>query len=175
MTTQTPRLGERLVPLLIFVYVVAAIRLGLDFWSRENAFWFGTYFTIPIALAYIGLGRRWGEIRWTTMAGTMLLVGLCGLVVANTISYTTAQFMEWTDGRFSPVTPTVDELGNPVLDEAGDPVLEGVKGPPPQETTTDKLLHGLGAGAGTGGAGTVWCLIWGTLLIWLPVRCCPKK
>ena len=148
MTTQTPPLMGRLVPLLAFVYVVAGIRLGLDFWDRTNAFWFGTYFTIPLALAYIGLGRRWGEVRWTTMAGTLLLVGLLGLLVANSIAYTTGQFMGWPDGRF----------------------------PDPADSTGGKILAGLSNGALSGaGAGTAWCLIWGTLLIWLPVRCCPRK
>lgn len=77
-----------------------------------------------------------------------------GAGTAESIAYTTGQFLGWNHGRF--------HYGGP-----GDPANKA-------DTIAATALGKIGTGAFvallTTVAGTVWCTLWGTLLIWLPGR-----
>ena len=157
MTERTPSLGQRLKPLVIFGYIVAAIRLALDATAPDFVLTmcFGLYYLMPLAMLVVGLQRQWGLVRWTTMAGTMIALGFVVWGVWNSIAYTTGQFMEWTHGRFYP--------GQGPDDEAG-------RAAPPAATATAKIGWGLLHGLLSSITSSIWCIGFGTVLIWLPGR-----
>ena len=162
--TEVPPLCARLRGLVIFGWSIAAIRLMLDAWVPDNPAHYsvGVFYLIPLALAYIGLTRRWGPIPWKSLALTMLMLGLLVWAVPNTIAYTTGQFMEWDHGRFAP--------GTEVTGPDGETVLQGQKAAPLQPTAMGKIGSGMFMGMLGGVVGTVFCTVLGTLLIWLPGR-----
>jgi hypothetical protein len=157
MTKSTPSLAQRLKPLVIFGSTVAAIRLALDATAPDFVvtMHFGLYYLMPVAMLVIGLQGRWGPVRWTTMAGTMIILGFVVWGVWNSIAYTTGQFMEWTHGRFYP-------------GEGQD--HEAARAAPPAATATAKIGFGLLHGLLSSITSSIWCIGFGTVLIWLPGR-----
>lgn len=144
----TPPLRQRLFPLVVYGWVIGAIRLLLDAIAPEQAWFFGLYYLMPVGILYVGLTKKWGEVRWTQVAGAMVVLALATWLVWNTIAYVTGQFLEWEHGRFEP----------------------GVRAAEIGETTMAKLWGGVSTGLLTVVGGIGWCVIWGTLAIWLPVR-----
>lgn len=140
--------GRAVFPLIIIGWAVAAIRLVLEFVAPGAAMYFGVYFVMPIVFAYFGFatprfhGWRW---RLIPLAAVMIAIGVW--LLPNAVAYTLAQFMEWDHGRF-----------------AAD------RSVPLAESPARKILSGVGIAFGTGVAGTVWCLFWMTLVVWLPGR-----
>ncbi len=162
MSEHTPSLAQRLKPLVIFGYLVAAVRLALDATAPDFlvTMHFGLYYLMPLAMLVIGLQGRWGPVRWATMAGTMLVLGFVVWGVWSSIAYTTGQFMEWTHGRFYP--------GRGPDDEAR-------RAAPLAATAMGKIGSGLLHGLLSSIASSIWCIGFGTLLIWLPGRLGAKK
>ncbi|MHC5063949.1 MAG: hypothetical protein ACYTG5_08240 [Planctomycetota bacterium] len=143
----TPTLGQRLLPLVLYGWIIGAIRLALEFVAPDNAMYIGLYYLMPVGLLWVGLQYKWGTVRWTQVAGSMVLLAFCTWFPCNSGAYITGQFMEWQHGRFSPNASAALS-----------------------ETVTGKLWGGLSTGFVTAIAGSVWCLIWGSLVIWLPAR-----
>ncbi len=148
----TPPLRERLLPLVLYGWVVGGIRLLLDFIAPEQSMNFGLYYFMPLALHWVGLRKHWGAVRWTQVAFTMVVLAFLTWFVWNSIAYVTGQFMGWEFGRFA-----------------------AARAAPIAETTMGKLAAGLSTGALTAVAGSLWCVVWGTVLIWLPARFGPKS
>lgn len=159
-----PTLRQRVLPLVIFGWIVAAIRLALDAgWPEATVTWyFGLFVLMPVAIAVIGLRGRWGPIPWLRMAGTMVVVALLVWGIGNAIAYTVAQFAGWQHGRFAP--------GVEVVGADGTTVREGGRSAPLQDTAIAKLGVGLLHGLLSSVAASVWCTVFGTLLVWLPAR-----
>lgn len=145
----TPSLARRLMPLVLFGWVVGGLRLALDFLAPEQASFVGLYYFMPLGIAWVGLRRGWGAVRWTQVAVTMVALAFLTWFVCNSIAYSVGQFEGWTSGRYA----TGMEIA---------------------ETANGKIAAGVSTGFFTAVFGSVWCVIWGTLLIWLPGRCCPK-
>jgi hypothetical protein len=141
----TPALGSRIRGLALLGLAVGLIRYALEFAASDAAMWFGVYYVMPVAILVVGLRRTWGDIRWPTLLGTMLVLCLIVWGIPNTLAYTTAQFEGWQHGRFAP------DRSAAIAD-----------------TTLAKLGLGVAQGAGTSLVGTVWCTLFGTLFIWLP-------
>lgn len=154
MTNSTPSLWQRVLPLMVFGWIIAAARLYMDA-SYHYGGWFGIYWVMPAAFLVVGLLGKWGTVRWTTMAGTMVLVACLVWGVWNSIAYTTGQFMEWEFGRYYPGAPVT---------------LENRKAAPVQDTAMMKLAMGLLHGVLSSLTSTVWCIGFGTLFIWLPAK-----
>jgi hypothetical protein len=143
----TPPLSQRLLPLVLFGSVVGAIRFAAEFIAPEQSMYFGLYYLMPPAILWVGLTKRWGAVRWTQVAGTMVVLAFLTWFVWNSIAYVTGQFMGWEHGRFG----------------AG-------RAPVIAETTMGKLTAGLATGGLTTVAGSLWCVVFGTVFIWLPAR-----
>jgi len=77
----------------------------------------------------------------------VLLIALLCWVIGNSVAYTTAQYTMWTHGRFAPD-----------------------RSPEIEEGMVNKLVAGVTMGGISSIAGAIWCLIAGTLFIWLPER-----
>ena len=75
----------------------------------------------------------------------MVALALLTWFVWNSIAYVTGQFVGWEHGRFPSAVALAD-------------------------TTAGKLTAGVTAGFITAVAGSVWCVVLGTVLIWLPSR-----
>lgn len=147
--TEVPPLCARLRGLVIFGWAIAAIRFAMEAGLPDISarFPIGVYILMPLALAFVGLTRRWGPIPWKTMAKTMVVLALLVWALPNTITYTTGQFMEWGHGRFGPT-----------------------ESPPLAPTAIGKIGAGLIMGGFGAVGGTIICTLVGTLLIWLPGR-----
>ncbi len=163
MTDTTPSLAQRVFPLVVFGYLVAAIRLGLDFMDREIAMYFGLYYMMPVAYLVAGRKRLWGVCGWKTMAGTMMVIGVLVWGVTDSIVYTLAQFMEWTDGRFFPGEKIVGADG--VISYG-----KGWRNLPIAESALGKVGYGLLHGAFASVIGGSWSVLVGTLFVWIPRR-----
>ncbi len=145
--TNTPSLRQRLLPLVLYGWVVGAIRYALEFIAPDQSMYFGLYYLMPVALLWVGVTRRWGAVRWTQVAVTMVALAFLTWFVCNTTAYVTGQFVGWQHGRFSPAAAA------PLADD-----------------TLGKLWGGLSTGFLTAVGGSVWCVVWGTVVIWLPAR-----
>jgi hypothetical protein len=143
----TPSLGKRLLPLILFGWAIGAIRYLLDFLAPDQAMYMGLYYLMPVALLWIGMTRRWGAVSWRQVAGTMVLLAFCTWFVWNSTAYLTGQFLGWEHGRFAPN-----------------------RAAPVAETLFGKVWGGVSTGFLTAIAGSVWCLVFGTVFIWLPAR-----
>lgn len=153
---------QRILPLVLFGWALAATRLILDFTAPDwpPTMHIGVFFTLPFFIAYIGLMRKWGRISWPQMALSMLLVGFLVWGIWNSIAYTTGQFMEWTHGRFDPGTPTIGADGVTTY--------EGGRASPIQAESLGKIGQGLLHGLVSSVAGSVWCILFGSVFIWVP-------
>ena len=149
-----PPLRQRLLPLVAVGLAVGLARYVAEFVAPGQAMYVGIYYVMPIAFLVVGLRDGWGPIRWPALLGTMAL--LCAIVwgVSNTLAYTTGQFLGWQHGRF--------HNGGP-----DDPTNRAA---PIAATALGKIGLGVMQGVLTSVAGTIWCTLWGTVLIWLPAR-----
>ena len=147
MPEPTPSQLSRLIPLLQLGFAVGAVRYACEFIAPQYSMFFGLYYIMPIAILIIGLSNTWGDISWRALAGTMFLTGILCWGIANTAAYTTGQFLGWTHGRF---------------DESRAAALA--------ETDMMKIVVGLAQGVVTGILGGIWCIIFGSLFIWIPTR-----
>jgi hypothetical protein len=141
---------RRIRGLVLFGWAVAMVRFVAEaLWhpGRGDPFWFlGVYFLMPIAFLVIGIRGTFDDLRWPKIALIALLLGVLVWGVPNAIIYTVAQFQGWTHGRFTP-----HERAAPIA-----------------PTALGKLGWGLSIAGGTAVAGAIWCLLWTTVLIWLP-------
>ena len=133
-------------PLVFFGWVVAAIRFALEFVAPQQAWFFGVYWLMPIALIYFGVQHKLEHVAWPRLALSMVLLGVLVWFVPNAIAYTTAQFQGWSHGRFAPQTQSA----------------------PIAPTPGAKIGTGLTVAALTALGGSFWCIVWSTLVIWLP-------
>ncbi|MCA8948507.1 MAG: hypothetical protein KDE27_03345 [Planctomycetes bacterium] len=150
----TPSLGARLWPLAILGLAIGAVRYALEFSRAEATMYFGVYYAMPLAFLVIGVGGLWGRIRWPALLGTVALLCLIVWGIPNTVAYTTGQFLEWHHGRFY--------YGGP-----DDPANRAA---PVAASALSKIGWGALQGLLTAVAGTIWCTLWATALIWLPAK-----
>lgn len=129
--------------LIIFGWIIAAIRLVLDLSAPDMSMYFGVYYAMPLAYLYYGLTGKMDDLPWSRLAIAMVVVGFFVWFIPNTITYTAAQFMGWDFGRFSA------EI---------------------QDSTIGKILSGLSISGVTFVAGAGWSVVFGSLLIYLPRR-----
>lgn len=146
--SEIPPLRRRLMPLVLIGWVVATIRLVLEFQAPDQSMWFGVYYVMPLVLLIVGVRGMWGPIGWPAMAATAFLLALLVWGVPNAIAYTLGQFLDWTHGRFEPGERAAKIADNPLT----------------------KLGLGLAQGGLTSLAGAVWCILAGTLFVWIPAR-----
>ena len=142
--------------LVLFGLIAGGVRYVLEFVAPAYSMYFGLYYAMPLALIAVGWSNAWGSIQWRSLFRAMALTGLIVWGTWNSISYTTAQFLEWTHGRFNPFEP--GQRGLPIAD--GAPL---------------KIGAGLAQGLITAIAGAAWMTILGTLTIWLPGRLRSRK
>lgn len=133
-------------PLLIAGWSIAAIRLALDALAPDAAMWFGVYWLMPVVLLVLGRRGALAEFRWLRLALAMIVTGLLVWALPNLVSYTIAQFAGWTHGRFTP----------------------GERGPPVQDSAWMKVFASFLTAHGTAIGGSLWMIVWATLLVWLP-------
>jgi hypothetical protein len=152
-----PSLWSRARGLVLFGWLVALIRFAIDAKFHpgrgEPLFWFGVYTLMPIAFLVAGIRGTFDDMSWKRLALMSILIGLLVWGLPNFITYTTARFLGWTDGRFAP-----PKSGYPFGDDTG-----------------ARILGSLLAGVITGVIGAAWCILWTTLLIWLPGRSRRKR
>lgn len=133
--------------LIIFGWIIASIRLVLDLSAPEISMYFGVYYGMPLVYLYYGLTGKMDHLSWSRLAIAMVVVAFFVWFIPNVITYTTAQFMGWEFGRFS-----ADRN-------------EWI-----QDSSIRKVLSGLGISAVTFVAGSVWSIVFGSVLIFLPRR-----
>lgn len=158
MPTPSESLFQRIRWIVFILWAVAAVRLALDFRQQEDPIVqlgpvplqlsIGVFYVAPLLLC-------WGSIRGTfagmryrdlTLAAALLAILCWG--IPNLINYGTAQFLEWTHGRFKPG--------------------EGGRGPDIGTTTLAKLGATAFMAAATTAFGFAWCFIWMNLVVVLP-------
>ena len=105
--------------------------------------YFGVYVAMPVVFHYCAIRESYRGVSWGRLALGMILLGVLVWGIPNTVSYTVAQFMGWRHGRFS----------------------EG-RGPEIAATAIGKVLTGAKIGFFTSIAGSVWSIVWSTILIW---------
>ncbi len=142
MTLDLSSLWSNIRGLVFFGWIVAAIRLLLDFVAPDQSMYIGVYWMMPLAYLYYGLKGKWDHLPWRWVAGSLLVVVFLVWFIPNWISYSTAALVRLDHGRFSAVV----ELDSPVK----------------------TILNAGIVAATTFGAGSVWSLSLGTLFIWLP-------
>ena len=171
-TAAIPGMRERILPLILIGWIVSAIRLALDFMMPDSPFTmaFGVYYLLPLVIAYIGLTRRWGRISWGRMAISMVLVGFLVWGIWNSIAYTTGQFMEWGHGRFHAGCPLLNGDGSLKLGADGLPMERDGRASAVQETFLAKLGAGLLHGLLSSLTGSIWCIGFGSVFIWVPTK-----
>ncbi len=147
MTTDQQTLWTNIKALVFFGWVVAAIRLLLDFVAPDQSMYIGVYWMMPLAYLYFGLKGRWDHLPWRRVAVSLLAVVLLVWFIPNWISYSTAALVGLDHGRFSA--------------ESYQTVIE-------RDTPIKIILNAGIVSAATFGAGSVWSLSLGTLFIWLP-------
>ena len=146
MTSLWPRIRG----LVLFGWLVALIRFGLEATLHpakgDPAWFFGVYFLMPVAFLVVALRKTLDDLRWPKIALASLLIGVFVWGIPDAIIYTAGQFLGWTHGRFEPETRSA----------------------PIAPTALGKVGWGLVVGAGTAVIGSLWCLVWTTVVIWLP-------
>lgn len=133
--------------LVFFGWMIASMRLLLEMVAPEQARFFGVYYVMPAAYLYYGLTGKLDGLTWPRMATAMVTVAFFVWFVPNALSYTTAQFMGWEYGRFAPASSG-----------------------PINTTIGAKIQSGLITASQTFVGGSLWSIVWGSLLIWLPGR-----
>lgn len=133
--------------LVFFGWLIAAMRLLLEMVAPDQARYIGVYFVMPAAYLYYGLNGRLDGLTWPRLAIAMITVAFYVWFVPNALTYTTAQFMGWENGRFA-------------AESAG----------PIAATAIGKIGSGLTTAGGTFIGGILWSILWGSLLIWIPAR-----
>ncbi len=178
MSEETPRsLWSRVRWIVWILWIVAAIKLGLEFREAEDpiAFEFagirwqgsiGVYYVSFVLLVVAAIRGTFDGLRYGKLALSALLLAVLGWCVPNTVTYTTAQFQGWTHGRFQPpVSP--EEAAR--LEAAGE-VVPKERSAPIAATPAGKLGTGLLVGLMTTIAGFLWTFLWIHLLVVLPRR-----
>ncbi|MBL8730617.1 MAG: hypothetical protein JNM25_19525 [Planctomycetes bacterium] len=153
--TPTPPLAQRIRGLVLLGLTIGLIRYALEFTQSQHTMSFGVYYVMPIAFLVVGLRGLWGDITWPKLLGSMAVMCLIVWGIPNTLAYTTGQFLGWQHGRFY---------------HGGTEDAEHTRAAPIAATTLGKLGWGALQGLLTSVAGTIWCTLWGTVLIWLPAR-----
>ncbi len=131
--------------LILIGWVIALVRLGLDAAAPGASMYFGVYYGMPIVLLFFSIMGKYKGVPWKRLALGMILTGVLVWGLPNLIAYTTAQFAGWDHGRFG----------------------EG-RGPGISESAMGKVTVGLMTAGMTSFAGSIWMILWSTILIWLP-------
>ncbi|MFT7535180.1 MAG: hypothetical protein ACI85K_001131 [Hyphomicrobiaceae bacterium] len=150
----TPPLRTRIKPLVLAGLSIAMVRFAAEFVAPDLGWYVGVYHLMPLVILIVGAKDAWGPVHWPLVPASMVVMCLIVWGIPNTIAYTTAQFLEWNHGRF--------------YFEGWDSELS--RAAPIAEASMDKLGWGMSQGLLTSVGGTIWCTLWGTLLIWLPAR-----
>tara|TARA_R110002072_G_scaffold25443_7_gene85286 strand:- start:26315 stop:26791 length:477 start_codon:yes stop_codon:yes gene_type:complete len=150
----TPPLRTRIKPLVLVGLPIGFARLLAEFVAPEIAMLFGVYYLIPVVILILGAKDAWGPVRWTLVPLSMAAMCLIVWGIPNTIAYTSGQFLEWNHGRFYFEGWESDQS----------------RAAPIANTTLGKIGWGASQGVLTSLVGTIWCTLWGTLLIWMPAR-----
>lgn len=133
---------------------IAAARFVAEFVAPDIGWYFGVYYLMPVVMLWLGQRYAWGPIPWKLVPWSMFVMCLLVWGLPNTVAYTTGQFLEWDHGRFH--------------FEGWD--SDRSRAAPIAQTTIGKIGYGVLQGGLTSLVGTVWCTIWGSVLIWLPAR-----
>jgi hypothetical protein len=151
-------------PIVFAAWVVAAIRLALEFALKpeiNSPGWFvSVYYAMPLLLLWTGLRGSWDALSYPKMLGAFALVALLSFGVPNAVAYGTGQFQGWTHGRFRPPEPGKEGFGED----------EKARAAPIKPTSAGKVGVALMIGGGTTIAGFVWTAALGTLLVYVPKR-----
>lgn len=134
-------------PLLLAGWAIAVVRLLLDAFAPDVSMLFGLYYALPVVLLVLGCRGAFDDLSWGRLSLAMMLTAVLVWAPMDAIAYVTAQFAGWTHGRFA----------------------EG-RSPPLRETPFERIAWGAVAGLLTAIGGTVWMVVAGTLLVWLPRR-----
>ncbi len=147
-------LWRRLWWIVAVAWIVAAVRLGLDFRQQDDPVvvllgmpWrvaLGVYYTIPVLLLIGALKGAFAGLGWPKLMLAVALLAVLCWFVPNSIAYTTGQLQGWTHGRFSQA-----------------PLATG---------TAAKIGTGLKVAALTTVAGFAWTFVWMHLIVYLPRR-----
>jgi hypothetical protein len=145
-------LWPRIRPLILFGWLVALIRFGIDASVKpagrhDPFFWFGVYTLMPVAYLVTGIRGTLDDVRWPKIALMALILGVLVWGLPNLVVYTTAHALEWTHGRFA-----LPE-GTKLFADTG---------------FGTAILRGLITGATTSFFGAVASLVTLTLFVWLP-------
>ena len=93
-------LWPRVRPLVLFGWLVALIRFGIDASvkpERSNPiFYVGVDVLMPIAYLVVGVKAIWDDIPWKKYPLIALMIGLLVWFLPNAIAYTTGRFLGWT-------------------------------------------------------------------------------
>lgn len=133
--------------LVYFGWLIAAMRLLIEMVAPEQSRFIGVYYVMPAAYLYYGLNGKLADLAWPRLATAMVTVAFWVWFVPNALSYTTAQFMGWEFGRFAAAS------AGPIAATAG-----------------EKIGSGLVIASQTFVGGSLWSIVWGTALIWVPGR-----
>lgn len=150
----TPPLRTRIRPMVCIGLPIATVRFALEFVAPDADWHIGVYYLLPVVMLVLGQRYAWGRIEWKLVPWSMFVMCLIVWGIPNTIAYTTGQFLEWNHGRFHFAGWDSDQS----------------RAAPIAATTLGKIGYGLLQGGLTTLLGTVWCTIWGSVLIWLPAR-----
>jgi hypothetical protein len=156
MSTLWPRIRG----LVLFGWLVVLIRFGLDATLKPTDWtpgWFvGVDFLMPIAFLVVGIKGTLDDIPWPKYLLIALTLGVLIWGIPNAITYTTAQFVGWQHGRFS---PTVRDAAGKYVSGHAFPIAD---------TPLGKVGTGLKIAGFSAIFGFVASLVLMTLLIWLP-------
>ena len=158
-------LFRRVRPLVYVLWIVALARFVVDVKERPELDdpWtlVSVYYASILMLVWISVKRRLAGLSYPRMLAAFALVGVLCWAVPNSIAYTTAQFKEWTFGRFRPPRAEFVERNE------RDPEA---KTAPIGADAFEKVRNGVLVGALTSLAGFGWTTICGTFLVYLPER-----
>src|SRR5690606_29950043 len=144
---------SRLRWIVFVLWGVAAVKLALEFLEVEEPIvleigslrWqasIGAYYVVFVLLLVAALRGTFQGLRYGKLLQAGLLLGALGWCVPNVVVYTTAQFQEWTHGRFR---PPVDAAEKERLEAAGETVLPE-RSAPLATTPLGKVGTGVGIG-----------------------------
>jgi hypothetical protein len=158
-------LFRRVRPIVYVLWIVALARLVVDMKERPEigdpwTFVSVYYASIPL-LIWASAKGRFVDLSYPRMLGAFAIVAVLCWAVPNSVAYTTAQFNEWTFGRYRPPRPEYVVKGEEDSDARSAPVAPSVAG---------KIGTGLMVGGSTSLIGFGWLLAAGTLIVYVPER-----
>ena len=170
-----------LKPIIYVAWIVAAIRFAAEAGTTDLNFiaMASVYMAIFVIFLLAGFTGQLDALVWKPLLVGSLVLGIACWLLPNGIAYGVAQFRGWNHGRFHhdyefrAAEERHRKAGND--DEQAVKKAEAELGrsdqtrcPPVADTSAGKLLTALSLAGGTGLAGTVWSLLFGTLFVGIP-------